>query len=385
MGTRIVRMKAVVTADNHLNRYYKKMMPGLLEKKREMIRENFAKIVDYAIEEQVDFFLHCGDLFDMSNPRNQEVSFAAQQIARLDSKGIRTFLIVGNHDMSLNSEAADSSPHSVFEWFKGPNVFMDVEDSEPVEIEVEDESISISGLSYNPVNNGEDPLSDFEGGNDADWSLLLTHYGIEGTMVSEECKSTIRRESIRDCGLDLICSGHIHSHSEMSLEGTTAVIPGITERLDFSEENYSTGFYMIYFDDEVETEYVPLDSQPVESQEKNVEDLENPQRGLKDRIDRISGEDKMLRFRIKGRLSREEYRELNIHELWKQGREKNFYFDLKDDISLQIDSNIDMDGERLSQKEELERVAEKFKKDYSDDSDIIQKAKKEVVTDYREQ
>lgn len=378
-------MKAIVTADNHLNRYYQKMRPEQLEKRREKLRENFAEAVDYAVENDADLFLHCGDLFDMSTPRNQEVAFVAQQISRLDSNGIEAFLVVGNHDMSLSSEGSDSSPHSVFDSFGGQNIFLSSEELESEEVEIDGDVARISGLSFNPVNDGEDPLKGFEGNSDADRNILLTHYGIEGTMVADSDEPSISRDTLKSLDFDLICSGHIHKNCEMNLSGTKTLIPGGTERLDFNESGYSTGFYVVEMDNEVETEYVELDSQPMESVEIDIENKENPQEEMIEVLEESSSDDKMLQLKVNGTITREQYRDLDLHEIWEFGRQENFFFDLKDNVQLDIESGVQTDGERLSQKEELESVAEKFKENNGEDSEIIQKASNRVVTDYREE
>jgi len=377
-------LKAVVTADNHLNRYYQKMRPEQLEKRREILRENFSKAVDYAIKEDADLFLHCGDLFDMSTPRNQEVAFVAQKMAELQSNGIEAFLVVGNHDMSLSSEASDSSPHSVFESFEGPNIFLSSDDLESIEIEADGETVQISGLSYNPLNGGDDPLEGLEVANDADWNILLTHYGIEGTMVVDSDEASIGRDTIKSMDVDLICSGHIHKKSEMELDGTKTIVPGGTETLDFNESDYSTGFYMVKTEDEISTEYIEIDSQPMESIEVNIDNLENPQESIMESLEEASNDNKMLQLKVKGNITRTEYLNLDLHEVWELGRQKNFFFDLKDDIQLEIESGIETDGERLSQKEELQSVADKVAEDNEDDAEIIQKASNRIITDYRE-
>ena len=377
-------MKAVVTADNHLNRYYQKMRPEQLEKRREKLRGNFAEAVDYAVENDADFFFHCGDLFDMSTPRNQEVAFVARKMAELEENGVEAFLVVGNHDMSLSSEASDSSPHSVFESFEGPNIFLSSDEVESRTLEFDGKTIEISGLSYDPVSDGVDPLEGLEFDSDSDWSILLTHYGVEGTMVADPDEPSIRRDTIKSLDLNLVCSGHIHKSSDMTLEGTETIVPGGTERLDFNEADYSSGFYVVDLDEEISTEYIELDSQPMESIEINIDELDDPQERLMESLEEASDSDKMLQLKVKGSITRPEYRDLDLHEVWEAGRQMNFFFDLKDDIQLDIESGIETDGERLSQKEELQSVADKFKENNEEESEIIQKASNRVVTDYRE-
>jgi DNA repair exonuclease SbcCD nuclease subunit len=378
-------MKAVITADNHLNKNYNKMRPEQLEQRRQQLRDSFEEAVRYAIENDADLFLHCGDLFDMSNPVNKEVAYAASKLSELENNGVKTFLTVGNHDMSITSEAASTSPHSVFESFEGPYIFMNTKEPETETVEVDGETYDIIGVSYDPLNKGEDPLKDFELESSADHSILLTHYGIEGTVATESREAAIQIGTIAELDLDLLCSGHIHKTSEMDVGGTKTIVPGGTERLDFNEKDYSTGFYVAEFEgDEVETSYVETGSQQMKVEELNVEELENPQSAIMSKVEESSSEDQMLQLKVEGSLPREDYRELEIHKIWKKGRELNFYFDIRENISIDIDSSIQTDGERLSQEEELKQIASKIKENEDDDADTIEKASRKVVNDYRE-
>jgi DNA repair exonuclease SbcCD nuclease subunit len=356
-----------------------------LENRRDSIRENFAEAVEHAIQIGADLFLHCGDLFDMSTPRNREVAFVADHMSKLENHGVKSFLVVGNHDMSLSGMAADSSPHSVFDSFDGPNIFLSSDEPESEEVEIGGETVQVSGLSFDPKNSGNDPLNDVKIGSDADWNILLTHYGIEGTLANNSDESVINRDTIKSLKLDLACSGHIHKTNELELSGTKTLVPGGTERLDFNESEYSTGFYVVEMDDEVETEYIELDSQSMESVEINIEEEENPQEEMIEIVEENSSDGKMLQLKVSGTVTREEYRDLDLHELWELGRQENFFFDLKDNIQLDVESGIQTDGERLSQKEELENVAEEFKDNNEGDAEIIEKAANKVVTDYREE
>lgn len=377
-------MKAVITADNHLNKNYNKMRPDQLEERRNQLRDSFTEAVDYAIENNADLFLHCGDLFDMSNPVNKEVAFAASKLSELENNDVKTFLAVGNHDMSITSEAADTSPHSVFESFEGPHIFMNTEKPETEQIEVNDQNVDVIGVSFDPLTNGGDPLENYEISRESDWNILLTHYGIEGAVATESREASIGLDTIGTLDLDLLCSGHIHKTSEMKVNGTKTVVPGGTERLDFNEKNYSTGFYVVEFGDRVETEYIETSSQPMQVEELDVEEVEKPQEAIMQKVKEFSSEDQMFRLNVEGNLSRQEYRELKMHEIWKKGRNLNFYFDLNDNISLNIESNIQTESERLSQEEELEQIAEKMQEKDEENIDTIEKASRKVINDYRE-
>jgi len=64
-------VKIVITADNHLGKYYKKLLPEKLQERRKRLRDAFEEVVNFAIEEKVDIFVQAGDLFDSPNPRQK--------------------------------------------------------------------------------------------------------------------------------------------------------------------------------------------------------------------------------------------------------------------------------------------------------------------------
>ena len=96
-------VRAVVTADNHLNRYHAKMPASRLEERRRWLRRAFRKAVDKAIEIKAEFFLQCGDLFDTVDPRNAERSFVASCLADLRAAGVVALAVGGNHDSPRQS------------------------------------------------------------------------------------------------------------------------------------------------------------------------------------------------------------------------------------------------------------------------------------------
>jgi DNA repair exonuclease SbcCD nuclease subunit len=65
------------------------------------LRRAFARCIDIAIAENVDLFLHTGDLFDGPNPTFLTIGFAMDQFARLGAAGIPSLLISGNHSCPL--------------------------------------------------------------------------------------------------------------------------------------------------------------------------------------------------------------------------------------------------------------------------------------------
>jgi len=52
-------IKIVITADNHLGKYYKKLLPERLQERRKRLRNVFEEVVNYAIEEKDRYLYSC--------------------------------------------------------------------------------------------------------------------------------------------------------------------------------------------------------------------------------------------------------------------------------------------------------------------------------------
>lgn len=382
-------MKAVVTADNHLNKYYSKMRPNQLEDRRRQIAEQFGKVVDHAIEEDADLFLHCGDLFDMPNPRNPPVSYVGRKLVELAKHDIRTFLVVGNHDKpKMTTGAGGSSPQQIFDAFEVSRVFRDGSQIETYTVEVDGHTVAVSGISHNPLlDGGADPLQGKEIDGDADVSILLAHCGVEGHLANRTNEPVISHASIDAVGADVLCSGHIHKPADFRIGDKQVVVPGGTERMEFGEIDRDTGFYELTYDgDAVEAEYVALEPQPMHDETVSANDLtgENPTQTVLELVNDRSTENQLFKLRLEGTLTREQYHRLNTHEVWNQGRGTNFFFDLVDDIEFEVEDRVELGGERLSQVDELKRVAEQVEEsvDEEDEKTVVREARELVLSDY---
>ena len=70
------------------------------------------KVVDYAIEQKCDIFLFSGDAYRNASPEPIYQKMFAGQLKRLSDAGIKSILVVGNHDQVLR--ASQSHAMSVF-------------------------------------------------------------------------------------------------------------------------------------------------------------------------------------------------------------------------------------------------------------------------------
>jgi DNA repair exonuclease SbcCD nuclease subunit len=288
----------------------------------------------------------------------------------------------------MRTGAGGSSPQQIFDAFEVSRVFRDASQIETDTVEVDGNTIAVSGISHNPLlDEGADPLQDKAIDADADLSILLTHYGVEDHLAGRANEPVISHGSIDAMGADVLCSGHIHKPADFRIGSHQVVVPGATERMGFGEIDRDTGFYEVTFDgDGVETTYVSLDPQPMRDETVSANDLtgDNPTQRVLELVNEHSDPDQLFKLRFEGTLSRDAYHRVNIHEVWDRGRNTNFYFDLVDDIEFEVEDRIDLGGERLSQVDELKRVAEQVEEsvDTDDEKTVVREARELVLSDY---
>ena len=89
-------MKFAHLADTHLGyRQY-----GLFEREKDFY-EVFEKVIDKIIEENVDFVVHSGDLFETARPSPMALLTFQKDLLKLKGAGIPMYAIAGNHDIVM--------------------------------------------------------------------------------------------------------------------------------------------------------------------------------------------------------------------------------------------------------------------------------------------
>src|ERR1700693_3645186 len=70
----------VLTADNHLGYTASSQPPRKREQRKQQLRHAFQQATEFAIGQGVDLFVQAGDLFDTTNPDEQDRSFVAERL-----------------------------------------------------------------------------------------------------------------------------------------------------------------------------------------------------------------------------------------------------------------------------------------------------------------
>jgi exonuclease SbcD len=114
MGVRFVH-----TADLHLGSPLQAAgveSSRLQEQLRKATYTAFERVIDLTVEEDVDFLLVAGDLYDQKNRSVKANEFLREQFSRLKTAGIPAFVLYGNHDPTSEGTTYYDLPDNVVEF-----------------------------------------------------------------------------------------------------------------------------------------------------------------------------------------------------------------------------------------------------------------------------
>lgn len=389
--TRMVR--AVITADNHLNRHYDRMSPQRLEERRRRLRQGFHLAVDCAIERQADLFIHAGDLFDTPDPRNVDREFVAAALARLRSAGVRVVACGGNHDTpKQRTDQGGALPQGVYAQLGGLRLFEG--NGIPSQmINIKGLRVAIGALPWSPVAGDADPMATVEWAPDADIGIFLFHHSVEGHIFPDANEAIVTKASLdRLRNTHLVVAGHVHHRAEWRMGPMQVLIPGATELMTFGD----TGTRSFSVADLVRGGVASLEAVEVPCQPRvqvtvRTTDLDEAAGGdicaaIMRRIETHCASDGFLRLHVEGPITRDGYRALDLPRLYAFGVERTFYFDV-DTGGLFVQDETGqraIGGVRISQREELTACADEMIAQAVDPSerDLLEETKQAILASY---
>jgi exonuclease SbcD len=220
-------------------------------------------IVDAAIDENVDLVIFAGDAYKDRNPAPTYQREWGRRIMRLSRAGIRTLLLVGNHDLS----PALGRAHALTEFstlqvphirtldrpmFLGPDELWDL----PLQV-IALPWISRSGMVAHLDIHGRDRKQIYEAlekrltdlvenwieNADPELPIVLTaHASVQGASYGGERTVMLGGDLVlsgslvKNPKLDYVALGHIHKPQNLNEDGHPPVVyPGSIERVDFGE------------------------------------------------------------------------------------------------------------------------------------------------------
>ena len=214
-------MKFAHLADTHLGyRQY-----GLFEREKDFY-EVFEKVIDKIIEENVDFVIHSGDLFETARPSPLALLTFQKGLLKLKGAGIPMYAIAGNHDVVMRK---GSIPPQVIFKKSGLKVISNIN---PTYMHGD---VFIAGLPYYPASHEKllkSKLADLsDKASHHEKSILVLHQGIDKYF---SMNYELEIGDIPD-NFDYYALGHIHKYVNDKFGKGRLVYPGSSEIWKTSE------------------------------------------------------------------------------------------------------------------------------------------------------
>lgn len=218
-----------------------------VERLRTATRGAIERLVDIAIQEQVDFVLLSGDIYDRDWQDFHTGLFFRDQMVRLGRAGIRVFIVQGNHDaQGVISRQLMLPPH------------VTVFSSRAAHTERIDELwVAIHGRSFPERIVNEDFVPSYPPPVPGFFNIGMLHTSLTGRIGHDTYAPTDLTTLIAK-GYDYWALGHVHAREVVS-EQPRIVFPGNLQGRHANETG-PKGCELVTVDaSHIEAEFVPLD------------------------------------------------------------------------------------------------------------------------------
>lgn len=200
-------IRVLFTADNHIGISYSsfpKAKKQLLEERLESIN----RMVAYANENNFNYFIIGGDLFEKTNLSKKQIKEVADILKKFT--GDQVIIIPGNHDFY---ETTPESMWNVFRQFSNPEKVQVLSDYEVFEQQCGEDTIHFYPACCRSLHSDENMLGwvkQTEKNNDA-INIGIAHGNVTGLGLDDADRYfNMTKEELDACHLDLWLLGHIH-------------------------------------------------------------------------------------------------------------------------------------------------------------------------------
>lgn len=210
--------KFIHSADIHLDsplRGLERYEGAPIEYARKASRAAFVNLVNLCLQEEVDFVLIVGDLYDGDWRDYNTGLFFTWQVSRLNDAGIKVVFVRGNHDAASQITKSLRMPENVIE----------LSTERPETIILDELGVAIHGQGFATRNVTEDltlkypqPIREF-------FNIGLLHTSVDGRQGHDPYAPCNLKDLIAK-GYDYWALGHVHTREILHDKGPWVVFPG---------------------------------------------------------------------------------------------------------------------------------------------------------------
>lgn len=210
-------MKFIHAADIHLD----SPLMGLsaypdapVEMLRTATRDAFTKLVTEAIEQQIDFMVIAGDLYDGTWKDHNTGVFFCKEMGRLKKSGIPVYVLFGNHDAESEMTKKLQLPDNVFTF----------ETRKPTTFRLEHLKVALHGHSFKEKETTENLVTGYPPPVQGMFNIGVLHTALEGNSAHANY-APCSLDELHAKGYNYWALGHVHEH-QVWKGSSTVVFPG---------------------------------------------------------------------------------------------------------------------------------------------------------------
>ncbi|WP_167577469.1 DNA repair exonuclease [Ammoniphilus sp. YIM 78166] len=229
----------VHAADLHLDTPFvglSQLPPPLRERIHESTFQAYDELIQFCIDERVDFLVLSGDIFNSADRSLRAQLRFRDGLARLSSQGISSYVIHGNHDPLDGYRAR-------LDWPEGVHIFEgDRVESVPF-MKAGREQARIYGISYATSHVQENLAPLFRRETHDVFAIGILHTNV-GSVSAHGNYAPCSIEDLNKAGMDYWALGHIHARNVLKQANPVIVYPGNTQGRSFKETG-EKGCYLV--------------------------------------------------------------------------------------------------------------------------------------------
>jgi DNA repair protein SbcD/Mre11 len=329
----------------------------------------FQKAIDKCIEENVNFILISGDLFNTSLPRIDNLKEVVSSFRNLKEKSIPVYIIPGSHDYSPSGK-------TMLDVLENAGLFINVVKGEEIDGKLklnftidQKTGVKITGMLGKRYSMEKEYyknliLENLE--NEEGYKIFMFHSGIDELKPEDQQNIISQPISLLPKKFNYYAGGHVHIVKDTKIEGYgTIAYPGPLFPNSFSElEKLERGGFYIVEDDKLT--WHPIQVYNVHKIILNC-DGKNPEQIYEELINETKDKEfinTIILIRLHGALASGKPHDIDFRDIFTKLYDKSAYFVMKNTNALttkefeeiKIDAKSSEDAEASIIKEHLGQI-----------------------------
>ncbi len=211
-------MKFIHVADIHLDSPLKglELYEGApVDEIRGATRQALVRLVDLAIDEEVDFLLIAGDLYDGDWRDHNTGLFMVRQMSRLREAGVPVFSIRGNHD----------AENKMTKSLRMPDNVTSLSASKPQTEILKELDVAIHGRSFAKAAETDNLAAEYPRGDRSLFNIGLLHTSLDG-REGHASYAPCSVDDLKSKGYQYWALGHVHTREDTAKYDPPIVFSG---------------------------------------------------------------------------------------------------------------------------------------------------------------